>query len=276
MSRCNGVAIVSQPSNSNCIRAAGRHVISCQIASVGARPVVRRTRPSGENKVTVASTKAASRSMTARRGSSSSSASIRWSWSEDSRCIARTSVLSSEALTALTTSRNGVRSGIVNTGRPRLRASSSSAGGTRLNTTSTPKPSAAAPISSSSATSCRCALARCRRRTPVVSMIQWRPSQSAGWSISMLCAPATRRWRASSPPATSSSPRSPSRSSPSVSPGSWFKPTASQHTCARRVRSAGPSGHWARSRSGRPLCASGGRRRRRAAPRAPARSRGSR
>ena len=147
MSRCNGVAIVSQPSNSNCISAAGRHVISRQIASVGARPVVRRTRPSGENRVTVASTNAASRSMTARRGSSSSSASIRWSWSEDSRCIARTSVLSSEALTALTTSRKGVRSGIANTGTPRLRASSSSAGGTRLNATSTPKPSAAAPIS---------------------------------------------------------------------------------------------------------------------------------
>ena len=40
MSRRNGVAIVSQPSCSNCISAAGRHVISCQIASAGARPVV--------------------------------------------------------------------------------------------------------------------------------------------------------------------------------------------------------------------------------------------
>ena len=40
MSRRSGVAIVSQPSSSNCISAAGRHAISCQIASVGARPVV--------------------------------------------------------------------------------------------------------------------------------------------------------------------------------------------------------------------------------------------
>ena len=71
-----------------------------------------------------------------------------------------------------TMSRNAVPSGTASTGNARSRASSSSAGGTRLKTRSTPIPSALIPPASSSAISPRCAATLPFSRIPAVSMIQ--------------------------------------------------------------------------------------------------------
>src|SRR4051812_21198354 len=102
-------------------------------------------------------------------------------------------------------SRNGVRSGTVKTGNSRRTASDSSARGTVLKTRSSPRPSAPTPASSSSRTSSRCASALPRRRVPAVSITHSGASQLDGRSISIECAPATRRRSASPPPDTSSS-----------------------------------------------------------------------
>src|SRR4051812_11472140 len=129
-----------------------------------------------------------------------------------------------------TMSRNGVWSGTVKTGYERVLASSSSAGGTFLNTRSTPMPSAAIPPASSSPISARWADALPFSRIPAVSITQPRSRKRAGSSTSMLCAPAISR-RSASSPLSSERPRSScSTSSP--------RTTAVESDAARALRKA--------------------------------------